>query len=124
MVHSYTVQVGTRKKFKKNCGMYVIQTFFKGNRTLKNLLASDKNNVPKEQRSANIYWYRCQELDNDDECIGESARTFWERSKEHLKVPSPMHGHQSTTGHPTMLDTFSIVGKKGQRFTRTRCPCF
>ena len=38
--------------------------------------------------------------------IGESSRTFGDRIKEHLKIPSPMHQHSSTTGHPISPDLF------------------
>ena len=36
---------------------------------------------------------------------------FGERYKEYLKVPSPICGHHTTTGHLTTMDDFSIVGR-------------
>ena len=45
-------------------------------------------------------------------------RTFEERYKEHLKAPSPINGHQSTTGHQTTMENFSILGRKGHGFAR------
>ena len=32
---------------------------------------------------------------------------------------SLIHGHKSIPGHPSMLDNFGIVSKKGQGFTRS-----
>ena len=39
------------------------------------------------QKSGVIYRYKCDRVECDDEYIGESARTFGERFKEHLKPP-------------------------------------
>ena len=55
----------------------------------------------------------------DGRYIGELARTFGERIKEHFKAPSPIHGHHSTTCLSTTLHNFSIVSREGQGFTRT-----
>ena len=54
----------------------------------------------------------------DEEYIGETARTFGERFKEHLKAPSPIHDQSNTTGHSTKLDNFSIVGREEQNLSR------
>ena len=50
-------------------------------------------------------------LECDKEYIGETARTFGERFKEHLKAPSPIYDHSNITGHSTTINNFSIVGK-------------
>ena len=50
------------------------------------IFPKDKDEM-KEQSNI-IYWYRCGRTECDDEYIGESARTFEERFKEHLKAPS------------------------------------
>ena len=52
----------------------------------------------------------------DDEYIGESARTFEERYKEHLKAPSPIFEHQNSSGHITTVDNFKIMGREGQKY--------
>ena len=44
--------------------------------------------------------------------MGESAITFGERFKEHLKAPPPIYGYHNTTGHTTTLDNFHIVGRE------------
>ena len=61
-----------------------------------------------------IHWYKC-----DDEYTGESARTFEERYKEHLKAPSPIFEHDSTTGHKTSMDNFKIIDRGGHGISRT-----
>ena len=60
-----------------------------------------------------------QQVDCDDDYIGESARKFGERYKEYLKASSLHTWLQKTTGHQTTMDNFSIVGKEGHGFTRT-----
>ena len=49
-----------------------------------------KDREARTKQSNIIYWFRCGRTECDDEYIGKSARTFEERYKEHLKVPSPI----------------------------------
>ena len=65
-----------------------------------------------------IYWYRCGRTECDDEYIGELARTFEERFKEHLKAPSPIYQHDNTTGHKTTVENFKIIGREGHGISR------
>ena len=60
----------------------------------------------------------CDRLECNEEYIGESARTFGERFKEHLKPPSPIYDHSNTTGHTTTMENFSIVGREDQNLIR------
>ena len=92
---------GLCKSIKKICESHCIQTHFKGNSTIKNLLVSPKDKDPMVNKSGTIYWFQCGDLTCNDENIGETSRTFGERFKEHLKGPSPIHHHSSNTGHPT-----------------------
>ena len=55
----------------------------------------------------------------DDEFIGESARNFGERFKEHLKAPSPIHDHVIISGHTVTIKDFSILGREDQSLLRT-----
>ena len=57
-------------------------------------------------------------MECDEEYIGESAITFGERFKEHLKAPSPIYDHFNTTGHNITIDNFSIVGRGDQNLSR------
>ena len=52
-----------------------------------------------------------------DEYFGESSRTF--ESKEHLYAFSLIYDHCNTTGHPTTIDNFSIVGREDKNLART-----
>ena len=51
--------------------------------------------------------------------VGESATTFGQRFKEHIKAPSPIYGLQTTTSHPTTLHDLNIVDREGQSSVRT-----
>ena len=53
------------------------------------------------------------------EYLGELCRAFAERYNEHLKAPSPIYEHQSSTGHSTTLDIFSIVGLEGHNLSKS-----
>ena len=53
------------------------------------------------------------------EYIEETGRSFEERLKEYLRVPSPIFKHFQTTGHNITLDNFFIVSRESQGFTRT-----
>ena len=105
---------GLCESIKEICGRYGIQTHFKGGSTITNLLVSPKDKDPIVNQSGAIYWYQCGDLCCDEECIGETSRTFGERYKEHLKAPSAIHYHSNQTGHPTSQNNFQIIGRGGQ----------
>ena len=71
-----------------------------------------KHKDPILKKSGVIYRYKCDRVDCDEEYIGESARTFAKRFREHLKAPSPIYDHYNTSGHNVTADNFSIVGKE------------
>ena len=71
IVISYTQ--GLCKSIKKICSRYGIQTHFKGNSTIKNLMVSPKDKDPMANKSGAIYWFQCGNLTCDDEYIGERA---------------------------------------------------
>ena len=50
--------------------------------------------------------------------LGESARTFSVRLKEHLKPPSPIYDHSNISGHNVTVDNFSIVGREDHNIKR------
>ena len=74
---------------------------------------------PLQNKSGIIHCYRCDRVDWDEEYFGESARTFEAKYREHLKIPSCIHGHQNNTGHQMPMDNFSIVSREEHGFTRT-----
>ena len=110
---------GLSESFKNICGKYGIQTYFKGNTTIKQTLMRPKDQDPKDSRSELIYSYRCDDITCSEEYIGETARTMGERYKEHLKEPSPIHGHILQTGHNTTTNNFSISGREDRDQART-----
>ena len=95
---------------KSICNKYGVQAYFRGGNTLKNLLMFPKDKEEMRKKSNIIYWYRCGRTECDEEYIGESARTFDERFKEHFKAPSPIYEHDITTGHKTSVESFKIIG--------------
>ena len=98
----------------KNIGKkYGIQVHFKSGKTLKDELVTPKDKDHITNKSGIIYRFK-----GDEEYIGETARTFGERLKEHLKAPSPIYDHSNTTGHTTTINNFSIVGREVQNLSR------
>ena len=81
------------------------------------MFPKDKEEMTKQSNI--IYWYNCGRTECDDKYIRESARTFEERYKEHLKAPSPMFEHNNTTGHTTSVENFKIIGREGHGMART-----
>ena len=69
------------------------KVYFKGGRTIKDLLVAPKDKDHITNKSGIIYRYKCDRLECDEEYTGESARTFGERFKEHLKASSPIFDH-------------------------------
>ena len=104
---------------KKTYSKYLVQVHFKGGPTIKDLLMTPKVKNPILKKSGFIYRYKCDRVDCDEEYIGESARTFAERFKEHLKAPSPIYDHYNTYGHTVTIDNFSIVGREDKNLIRT-----
>ena len=105
---------GLAESFIHACGKYGIQTYFKGNTTINQVLMKPKDQDPKEKKSGVIYSFQCNHITCDEENIGETARTLGERCKEHLKQPSPIHVHIQQTGHNTTEDSFNIIGREDQ----------
>ena len=109
---------GLSEAIKKHCQKYGIQVHFKSGKTLKDELVVLKEKDHITNKSGIIYRFKCDRLECDEEYIGETARTFGERLKEHLKAPSPIYDHSNTTGHTTTINNFSIVGREEQNLSR------
>ena len=76
MVVPYTK--GLSESIKNVCKKYGIQVYFKGGRTIKDLLVAPKDKDHITKKSGIIYRYRCDRVECDKEYIGESSRTFGE----------------------------------------------
>ena len=111
-------QQGLSERFKNTCQKYGVQVHFKGGQTIKDLLMNPKDKDPITNKSGVIYRFKCSEVGCDEEYIGESARTFAERFKEHQKSPSPIHDHCNISGHKADINNFSIIGREDQNLTR------
>ena len=81
------------------------------------MFPKDKEEMTKQSNI--IYWYKCGKTECNDEYIGESARTFEERYREHLKALSPIFEHNNATGHTTSVENFKIIGREGHGMART-----
>ena len=111
-------QQGLSERFKNTCQKYGVQVHFKGGQTIKDLLMTPKDKDSITNKSGVIYRFKCSKDGCEEEYIGESARTFAERFKEHQKSPSPIHDHCNISGHKADINTFSIIGREDQNLTR------
>ena len=109
---------GLSEAFKNLCKRYGIEVHFKSGKTIKDELVAPKDKDHITKKSGVIYRYSCDMLECDEEYIGETARTFGERFKEHLKAPSPIYDHSNITGHSTTINNFSIVGREEHGLSR------
>ena len=110
---------GLSESYKNICKNYGVEVHLKGGHTIKDLLMAPKDKDPLLKKSGVIYRYKCDRVHCDEEYIGESARNFEERYKEHLKAPSPIHDHLNISGHNVTIDNFSILGREDQNLLRT-----
>ena len=86
---------GLCESIKNIYGKYDIQTYIKGNKTLRTILVTPKDKDQRQQKVV-LRWYKCNRLDCNKEYIGESTRTFGKRFKEYLKGP---FSHTRTPTH-------------------------
>ena len=109
---------GLSETIKQRCKNYGVQVYFRGGKTIKNLLMAPKDVDPMMKKSGVIYSYKCGRVECDEEYIGESSRTFRERFREHQKAPSPIFDHFNNTGHCISVENFNIVGREDQNLKR------
>ena len=112
----YTKDLG--ESIKTVCKIHWIQVYFKGGKTMKDLLVAPKDKDPITKKSGILYRFKCTRVKCDEEYIGESSRTSWERLKEHLKPPFLIYDHFNTTGHTNTLENFSIVEREDKTLIR------
>ena len=77
---------GLCKSIKRIYGRYDIQTHFKGNSNIKNLLVSPKDKDPMANKSGAIYWLQCGDLTCNDEYIGESPGPLVKDSRSTWRI--------------------------------------
>ena len=109
---------GLSERIKRTCNKFGVQVHFKGGQTIKSLLMAQKDKDPITSKSGVIYRYKCSEHGCNEEYIGESARNFADRFKEHQKSPSPIFDHHNNTGYNINITNLSIVGREDHNLTR------
>ena len=67
---------GLSESIKTTCKRYGTQVYFKGGKTIKDLLVAPKDKVHITKKSGIIYRYKCDRSECNEEYIGESARPF------------------------------------------------
>ena len=103
----------------KNIGKkYGMQVHFRSGKTLKDEVVAPKDKDHITNKSGIIYRFKCDRLECDEEYIGETARTFGERLKEHLKAPSSIYDHSNITGQTANINNFNVVGREEQNLSR------
>ena len=110
---------GIAESFKKISGKYGIQTYFKGNTTVQQILMKPKDKDHKDKKSRVIYSYQYGDIACGEEYIREASRTLGKRYREHFKQPSPIHVHIQQTGHNSTSNNFNIIGREEQGLART-----
>ena len=85
---------------------------FQGRTDTENILVSPKDKDNMANKNSVIYNHSCGRIDCNEDYITEAARTFGERYKEHLKAPSPIFGHQNSSGHKTSMENFQLIGRE------------
>ena len=80
------------------------------------MFPKDRESITKQINI--IYWFKSGRTECDDEYTRDSARTFEERYREHLKTPSPTFEHNNVIGHTTPVENFKIIGREGHGTAR------
>ena len=70
---------GLTESFQNTCGKYGLQTYFKGNTTIKQVLMKPKDQDPKDKKRGVIYSFQYNHIACNEEYIGETSRTLGER---------------------------------------------
>ena len=109
---------GLEEKFKKTCKNRGTQVHFRSTNRVRTLLMASNGKDHMLQKSGIIYNFRCPHINCSEQYIGESSRTLGDRLKEHLRAPSAIHHHISTTGHQISTDCFKIIHREHQCVTR------
>ena len=83
---------GLAESCKNICRRYGVEVYFKGGRTIRDILVHPKDKDTILKKSGVIYKYSCGRVDCGEEYIGESGRTFGERYREPHEVTITHHG--------------------------------
>ena len=125
-MHIPTIVDNIKEKYPKHCWQ-VQKTLQKKehtsaiqrHNTLRTSLVNPEDKDHKTKQTGVIYHYQCPHTNCSSSYIGEPGRSLGERVKEHLKAPSPIHLHSTTTGHPLDPTQFNIMHKEVHSQSRT-----
>ena len=109
---------GISESMKKECSEYGVWVYFKGGNTIENLLMAPKDQDAIQKKVGSSIDTSVRGWSVMRNTLVNPSRTFGERSKEHLKAPSPIYDDQNITGHNVTLENFSIVGRDVQNLCR------
>ena len=71
------------------CAKYRIQTHFKGNITIRQVLVKPKDQDPKEKKSGVIYSYQCGTINHGEEYIGKPPGPWVNAAESISRIPPP-----------------------------------
>ena len=91
------------------------KVFFKGTNTIKSLLMHPKDLIPDAQKTAIIYYWKCQPNNWTAEYIGETNRSLKERVSDiRNQTTNAIRNHHISTKHPKAeLKNFTIIDREG-----------
>ena len=79
---------GLSESIRQRCKNYGVQVYFRGGKTIKNLLMAPKDLDPMMKKSGVIYSYKCGRVECNEEYIGESLGPLG-RGSRNIKRPLP-----------------------------------
>ena len=105
---------GLAESFKNAHGKYAIQTYFKGNTTIKLVLMKPKDQDPKDMKSGVIYSFQCNHIACNEEYIGETTGPLGRDTRSTLSNPAPSMCTYSKQGTTLQTPVFNIIGREAQ----------
>ena len=96
-----------------------MNTYYKPYNTIKNWLVHPKDKTPDAKKCGVIYNVQCGNCPKT--YVGETARTFETRLKEHTRSRGALTAigeHLSETGHSTSMDNTKILAREAQFWRR------
>ena len=116
--HHHHICLQKTHTHKNICKAKGIQVPLKGTNTLRTLLVTPMDKDPKLNKSGVTYHFKCPHINGPEAYIGESGRALGDRIKEHLKAPTPIHHHSSSTEHLLIPECFNIIHWETQGSSR------
>ena len=102
---------GLNESFKNACGKHEIQVYYMKESPSKTFWWLPKTKIPLFR---NVLSFTDSSVTgwNVMQILLVNVQQHLERIKEHLKAPFPIYDHCNKTGYTTIVDNFSIVGRR------------